>query len=268
MSFSNVSSNELPVYVIEDNAKALPCEGCRNGEELDFDFSMAFQPLVDLSENKVFGYEALVRGVNNEPAYSVISRVTAKNIYRFDQVCRVKAIYLAAQSSITERLNINFLPGAIYRPDICIKTTLAAAEKYGFPCENITFELVESEHIKDTSHLQNIINHYKKIGFSVAIDDFGSGFANLDWLASLAPDSIKVDMSLVRDVDTNRKKRAILTSLSGLCRELGIDILAEGVETQSERDTLVDMNIMKQQGYFFSPPQFERFERVDISKFL
>lgn len=134
MLFKNVSKAELPVYVVEQEAKQLPFEGCRNGEELNFDFTMAFQPLVDLSLKEVFGYEGLVRGLNNEPANSVISQVNARNIYRFDQICRVKAISLAAESNITQRLNINFLPGAVYKPDICIRTTLAAAEQYGFPC--------------------------------------------------------------------------------------------------------------------------------------
>lgn len=162
--------------------------------------------------------------------------------------------------------SINFLPGAVYKPDICIRTTLAAAEMYGFPCSQITFEVVEAEHILDTRHLQNIINYYKKIGFSVAIDDFGTGYANLEWLALLEPDSIKIDMSLIRNIDSDSKKRAILTSLAGLCRELSIGILAEGVETKAERDTLIELNIMKQQGYFYSPPQFEQFIAVSRDK--
>ena len=266
MTFQNVTTTDLPLFVTEQEARKLPCEGCRNGEQLSFDFSMAFQPLVDLSTHSVFGYEGLVRGLNNEPANHVISQVNARNIYRFDQVCRVKAISLAAEAKITERLSINFLPGAVYKPDICIRTTLAAAEMYGFPCSQITFEVVEAEHILDTRHLQNIINYYKKIGFSVAIDDFGTGYANLEWLALLEPDSIKIDMSLIRNIDSDSKKRAILSSLAGLCRELSIGILAEGVETKAERDTLIALNIMKQQGYFYSPPQFEQFITVSRDK--
>ena len=260
--FSNVSATDLPLYIIEENAKELPCEGCRNGEALPFDFSMAFQPLVDLEQRSVFGYEGLVRGVNNEPAYTIMEKVNAEYIYRFDQACRVKAIALAAGAGITERLNINFMPGAIYRPDICIKTTLKAAQLYGFPLSNITFEVVESAHINDTAHLQRIIDYYKEMGFATALDDFGSGYANLDWLADLAPDSIKIDMHLIRNIDSDRKKKAIVNALTSLCRQLGIDVLAEGVETKAERDTLAEMGVVKQQGYFFGKPQFESFETV------
>lgn len=267
MRFKNVSTQDLPIYVVEEEAIELPCEGCRNGEALSFDFTMAFQPLVDLSSKEVFGYEGLVRGLNGESAYSIIKQVTAKNVYRFDQTCRVKAIALAAEANLEKRLNINFMPGAVYKPDICIRTTLSAAEHYGFPKENITFEVVETEHIANTSHLQDIINYYKKIGLKTAIDDFGSGYANLEWLCDLSPDSIKIDMKLVRGVNESRKKQIILSSLIRLCNELEIDVLAEGVETEAERDVLAELGIVKQQGYFFARPQFEAFVDVDDAKF-
>ncbi|QPG05784.1 EAL domain-containing protein [Salinimonas marina] len=260
--FNNVSARELPLYIIEENAQALSCEGCRNGEALPFDFTMAFQPLVDLERRIVFAYEGLVRGLSNEPAYTVIEKVKAEHIYRFDQACRVKAVALAAAAGISERLNINFIPGAIYRPEICIQTTLNAARRYGFPLSNITFEVVESTPINDRRHLQRIIDHHKKLGFATALDDFGSGYANLDWLADLSPDSIKIDMHLIRDIDTNRRKKAIVHSLTSLCRQLEIEVLAEGVETKAERDTLAAMGVVKQQGYFFGKPQFESFATI------
>ncbi|WP_075610064.1 EAL domain-containing protein [Alteromonas pelagimontana] len=253
--------------MIETKAPILSCEGCRNGKALDFNFSMAFQPLVDLENKCVFGYEALVRGLANEPAFSVIEKVTAENIYRFDQACRVKAIALAAKSGLTKRLNINFLPGAIYRPELCIRTTLAAAEKYGFPLQNITFEIVETEQVTDTVRLKEIIDYYKKIGFSTAFDDFGSGYANLDWLAELEPNSIKLDMKLIRNIHQKAKKKTIVAAIANLAKALEVDILAEGVESKGERDCLAEMGITKQQGYFFAKPQFEAFIEVDGNRF-
>ena len=267
MDFKNINTDELPIYIVEEEAKELPCEGCRNGEVLSFDFTMAFQPLVDLSEKEVFGYEGLVRGLNDESAYSVIKQVNARNLYRFDQTCLVKAIALAAEANLTKRLNINFMPGAVYKPDICIRTTLRAAEHYGFPKEKITFEIVETEHIADTSHLQGIIDYYKKIGLRTALDDFGSGYANLEWLCDLSPDSIKIDMKLVRGINENHKKKSILRALVSLCKELEIDVLAEGIETVAERDALIELGIFKQQGYFFARPAFEAFVDIDEAKF-
>lgn len=267
MAFKNLATDEIPLYVVEEEIKTLSCQGCRDGKELDFDFTMAFQPLVDLAGKKVFGYEALVRGLNNESAYSVIQKVNAKNLYKFDQVCRVKAIALASALNLTERLNINFLPGAVYKPDLCIRTTLAAADRYGLSKEQLTFEVVESDHIADTNHLQSIFDYYKEVGFKVAIDDFGSGFANLDWLAMLEPDSVKIDMSLIRDIDSVPRKRSITSSLAKLCFELNIEILAEGIETKAERDVLAELGVVKQQGYYFSKPGFEQLPHVDTEKF-
>ncbi len=266
--FNRVSLSEIPVYVHEDEARVLSCEGCTRGEFLDFDFTMAFQPIVDLAVGRIHSYEALVRGRNGEPAGQIIYKVTAKNIYKFDQTCRVKAIALAAQANLNTKLNINFMPGAVYRPDICIKTTLAAAEKYGFPLANITFEVVETEMIKDINHLGNIIQHYKEIGFTTALDDFGTGYSNLDALADLQPDIIKADMRLVRNIDSDKRRQAILKSLISMAKDLNIEVVAEGIETAAQRDWLMAMGVMKQQGYFFAKPALEAFEAVSPHKLM
>ena len=109
------------------------CSNCTDEESLGFDFTMAFQPIINCQTNSIFGYEALVRGLNNESAYSVISKVNDANRYTFDQLCRIKAIALAAKLGVDSMLSINFLPNAIYKPERCIRTTLEAAKKYNFP---------------------------------------------------------------------------------------------------------------------------------------
>ena len=108
------------------------CEGCRDGETLDFDFTMAFQPIVDLGARRVWGYEALVRGVNGDGAGAVLARVNDRNRYRFDQACRVKAIGAAGKLFNGEhlRLSINFMPNAVYEPAACIRSSLAAAKEF------------------------------------------------------------------------------------------------------------------------------------------
>lgn len=93
----------------------------------------------------------MARGLNNESAYSVISKVNDDNRYLFDQQCRIKAIALAAKLNIDSILSINFLPNAIYKPERCIRTTLDAAKKYNFPANRIMFEFTEGEKIEDSS---------------------------------------------------------------------------------------------------------------------
>ncbi|MDP3488963.1 MAG: EAL domain-containing protein, partial [Phenylobacterium sp.] len=109
---------------INASAAAVPCQGCRDGAGLDFDFSMAFQPIMDMETGQPFAYEALVRGPAGESAWSVLSQVTEENRYAFDQLCRTTAIDLAARLDIAGQgasLSINFLPNAVYEPRACIR---------------------------------------------------------------------------------------------------------------------------------------------------
>ncbi|MGQ8365543.1 EAL domain-containing protein [Glaciecola sp. 1036] len=263
MSSPYFQTDKLPIHITEQQAPSLSCNACRNGKNLDFNFSMAFQPLVDLEKAEVYGYESLVRGLNGESAFEVLKKVTTENVYRFDQACRVKSIALAASAKLDKNLSINFMPGAVYKPEHCIRTTLAAARDYGFPLDKISFEIVETDHVADLPHLYNIIESYKSMGFRTALDDFGSKHANLDWLVSLQPDIIKLDITLIRDIDSSKRKQLIVSHVSQLCKDLGITVLAEGVETRAERDRLIEMGIFKQQGYYFGKPMFETFEQVD-----
>ncbi|WP_430009732.1 EAL domain-containing protein, partial [Methylophaga lonarensis] len=134
---------------------------------------MALQPIVDVRQKTVFAQEALVRGLAGESAASVFSMVNDSNRYRFDQSCRVKAIKLAAELDVNCMLSINFMPNAVYKPELCIRTTLDAAEQYGFPINQIIFEITESEKIENNDHLRNIVKYYQQQGFKTAIDDFG-----------------------------------------------------------------------------------------------
>ena len=173
------------------------CDKCADKGTLDFDFTMAFQPIINCKTNQIFGYEALARGLSNESAYSVISKVNDDNRYLFDQLCRVKAIALAAQLKLDSMLSINFLPKAIYKPERCIRTTLEAAEKYGFSTDKIMFEFTEVEKIDDSDFVKKIVEYYKKSGFITAIDDFGSGYSGLGLLADFQTNIVKFDMALI-----------------------------------------------------------------------
>jgi EAL domain-containing protein (putative c-di-GMP-specific phosphodiesterase class I) len=133
------------------------CNGCKDGIEQPFPFSMAFQPIVNVDTGKVFAYEALVRGERGESAGSILGQVTKANRYAFDQSCRVKAILLAAQLGLADtgaQLSINFMPGAVYSPAACIQLTLATAREVGFPCDQIIFEITEAEEVVDRAHIR------------------------------------------------------------------------------------------------------------------
>ncbi|KAA9001512.1 EAL domain-containing protein [Stenotrophomonas cyclobalanopsidis] len=233
------------------------CALCRDAAPLPFEFSYAFQPIVDIRPRRIFAHEALVRGPAGESAHSVLSQVVADNQYSFDQACREKAIRIAASLEMQSHLSINFLPNAIYRPEVCIRSTLEAARRHGFPIERIIFETVEGEEINDGKWLAEILTEYKRIGFKTAIDDFGAGFAGLNLLADFQPDIVKLDMALVRGIDQSLPRRAIVAGVVGMCGELGINVIAEGIETGEEARCLSDLGIRLMQGYWFGRPLFE-----------
>jgi EAL domain-containing protein (putative c-di-GMP-specific phosphodiesterase class I) len=230
------------------------CEACANPQALGFDFAFAFQPIVDLHTRSVFAREALVRGPQGQGAGWVLAQVNDANRYRFDQACRVKAIKSAVELGLQERVSINFLPNAIYRPEICIRTTLAAARVHGFPLDRIIFEVTEGERVDDGPRFAAILREYRRQGFLTAIDDFGAGYAGLRLLSDFQPDLLKLDMDLVRGIDANPARQAIARSVIQLCQDLRIQLIAEGIETAAERDTLAALGVRWMQGYWFARP--------------
>lgn len=242
--------------MIEQNSMAVGCAGCLSSPELNFEFTMAFQPIVDITDGSIFAQEALVRGLNNESAGSILGQVTDESRYRFDQACRVKAIQLAAELNIQSVLSINFLPNAVYQPELCIRTTIETANQCNFPLNRILFELTEVEKVKDYAHVRSIIEHYQKLGFKTALDDFGSGYSGLNFLADFHPDFIKLDMALIRNIDKDKGRQAIVRGIVQVCRDLAIEPIAEGIETELELDVLKQLDIQLFQGYYFAKPSF------------
>ncbi|MFI8607756.1 EAL domain-containing protein [Pseudomonas sp. NPDC077649] len=245
--------------------RPLGCAECRNPEALGFDFTMAFQLILDVEERRPFAYEALVRGVNGESAGEILGRVNDGNRYRFDQACRVKAIEQAARLGLHEipdcLLSINFLPNAVYRAETCIRATLEAARRFEFPRERLMFEVTEGEQIHDAEHLKRIFAEYGRQGFTTAIDDFGAGYSGLNLLATFQPHVLKLDMVLTRGIDQDPVRQAIVAGIVLVARRLGIRIIAEGIESAGERDALIELGIRYMQGYLFARPQLGALSR-------
>ncbi|MBQ0834215.1 EAL domain-containing protein [Marinobacter sp.] len=233
------------------------CEQCACGEGLDFSFTFAFQPIVDVINKTVYAYEALVRGPEGEGAPSILGKVTEQNRYAFDQICRVKAVKLASRLGMSTRLSINFMPNAVYKAEYCIRTTLAAAKTYNFDTSKIIFELTEGEELTSVDHLVAIIEAYQEMGFSTAIDDFGAGYSRYNIMMASPPDLLKLDMTLVRNIHQEPNKQAVVAGIITMMKQLGGAIVAEGVETEEEYYWLRSQGITLYQGYLFARPGFE-----------
>ncbi|AIU28419.1 EAL domain-containing protein [Pandoraea pnomenusa] len=252
----------------EAAAQSASCAGCRNTAPLPVEIDFAFQPIVDVDTRAVFACEALVRGANGESAYSVLSQIDDAAKYQFDQYCRQTAIARAAALGLDAFLSINFMPNAVYRPEVCIRSTLDAAQANHFPLERIIFETVEGEHLADRTHLVHIFRAYKEYGFLTAIDDFGAGYSGLSLLVDFQPDIIKLDMELLRGIDTDTVRQRIVRNVISMCHDLGIKVVAEGIETRGERDFFIAHGVSLMQGYFFAKPAFKAIPAIDDASYL
>jgi EAL domain-containing protein (putative c-di-GMP-specific phosphodiesterase class I) len=246
------------------------CSACKEGNVLPFDFTMAFQPIVDVDRRSIYAYEALVRGPEGQGAGFVLGQVTEENRYAFDQRCRVRAIQLASRLNLAASgalLSINFMPGAVYSPRACLQLTLRTAEELGFPCDRLIFEVTEQEQLVDPAHLRAIVHEYRRHGFKIAIDDLGAGYSGLNLLADLPSDVLKLDMQLTRNLHERPRAIEIVRNMVRLATGLNSQLIAEGVETEEEFHAIRDCGVTLMQGYLFARPAFESLPEAEIPGF-
>jgi EAL domain-containing protein (putative c-di-GMP-specific phosphodiesterase class I) len=220
--------------------------------------TMAFQPIVDAGARDVFAYEALVRGLDGQGAGQVLAEVTRGNRHDFDQQCRLTALDLAVKLGLRQThaaLSINFMPNAVINVEACTRLARAACDGLDLPTERVIFEFTEGEPVEDQAHLGAIIRAYREMGFRTAIDDFGAGYSGLALLAKFQPDIVKLDMELIRGIDSDPVRRTIVASIRRMCDDLGIVMVAEGIETPGEYSALRDLGVSLLQGYLFARPQ-------------
>ncbi len=253
-----------------DAKRGASCQMCKDGSTLDIAFTMAFQPIVSVAPGApatLWGYEALVRGEGGESAAAVLSQVTPETTYQFDQACRVRAIEMAGGMGLEAgtRLSINFMPNAVYEPSACIQASLAAAKRAGLRADQLIFEFTEGESFIDTAHVSNIIARYRQMGMQTALDDFGAGHSGLVRLAALTPDLLKIDMGLIRGIDADQRRQAIVAATLHMAAALDIKVIAEGVETSGECRTLREAGVSLFQGYYFGRPEVGALPELTVS---
>ena len=220
-------------------------------------YSFAFQLILNVRTRQIFSYEALLRGRNNESAHHVLNSVPNSEIGHLDNQSRILAINLAAQLGLSTHLNLNIIPSTAISSPSTIASILQAAEQSQIRAEQIVLEILESEIIENFEMFTDAIREYRGSGLLFALDDFGAGYAGLNLLAEFQPHIIKLDLQLIRDVHRKGPRQAIIRGLMRTCFDLGIDIIAEGVETESEYFWLRDEGIDLFQGFLFAKPEFE-----------
>jgi EAL domain-containing protein (putative c-di-GMP-specific phosphodiesterase class I) len=218
----------------------------------------AFQPIVDASTLEIFGYEGLLRTQPGAPLTSPgdIFRIAraADLLPHADLSARSTVITAAAAAGISAHLFINFVPTSIYDPKSCLRSTIALLDQYGIRHDRIVFEVIESEEVEDPQYLLEILRTYRQAGFQVALDDLGAGFSSLNLLHMLRPDFVKLDIALVRDIDTDPYKAMLAAKIIEAARALDMTVIAEGIEKPGELRWLRDNGAHLLQGFYLGRP--------------
>ncbi|MCA1718516.1 MAG: EAL domain-containing protein [Actinobacteria bacterium] len=221
-----------------------------------------FQPIVPSADpSQVFSYECLLRGLDSEgapvsPGTMFEAARSTGLLFNLDRAARVKAVEEAAGLGLESNVFINFNPASIYDPTYCLRSTMGAIGNSDLSPDRVVFEVTESTQVKDDRHLRNILDVWRKSGFRIALDDLGASHSSLNLLVALRPDFVKLDMGLSRDVDRDPYRAAIASKLLELARDLGVPVIAEGVETEEQWRWLAAHGADYAQGYFFAKPAF------------
>ncbi len=215
-------------------------------------------PIFDLQDMSVVGYEALSRGpVDSEferPDKLFKVAYDADLVLKLERLCRKKAIEAAASIPDGRLLFINIEPEAVADPELReIMTTTLLAQSTITP-DRIVLEITERSAIADFVSFRSTLEYVRALGFKIAVDDAGAGYGSLQCLAEVHPEWLKVDLSLVRDCDTDDVRASLIASLVTFADRMGVNLIAEGIETTEELATLREIGVRYAQGFLFTVP--------------
>ncbi len=213
---------------------------------------MAYQPIVRVADRSLFGYEALLRSEQKALPHPGAILDAAERLDRLTDLGR--RIRDAASASVPDAAPQAVFFVNLHSHDLMDGTLLSSKAPLSQFASRVVLEITERASLDGVTDVRAKIAELRKMGFRIAIDDLGAGYAGLTSFATLEPDFVKLDMSLVRDVDSNSKKEKLVRSMTSLCRELGMLVVAEGVETARERDMLVEIGCDLLQGYLIAKP--------------
>lgn len=217
-----------------------------------------FQPIVNLRDGRVFGYEALIRGPKGAPLQrsGALFRAAdkARLISWLDLACQEQCFASAAEQHIRHQLFINMDAEGLSFLDLQGRPLSLRAREYGLAPENVVIEITERQTVSDFPRLLNYIGRLREEGFKIAVDDAGAGYSSLYAISELRPEFVKVGRAVVRNIDVNGERRALMAALVQYARTIGAAVLAEGPETRQELATLIDLGVPYSQGYLMGKP--------------
>ena len=221
--------------------------------------SPVFQPIIDVKKRQVFAFEALIRGPENSPLFNPLSLFNAAEehgcLFEMDWLARQISIerfqYYGSQEYLFLNVTVNALMQGAHQSGV----TLDCLKVMGISLENVVIEITELQPVEDFTLFVESINHYREMGFKVAIDDLGGGYNGLRIWSEVKPDFVKIDKHFVDGIVDDVDKRRFMETICALAKGLNTKIVAEGVEDEATLKVLEKIGVDYIQGFLFKKPQ-------------
>lgn len=231
-----------------------------------------FQPIVSLSQKRITGYEALIRGPSDSPLHSPFNLFDAAERFdlnaKLEYICREITIKRYADLHLKEKLFINVSPSVLLQPDFKKGETLKLLNQFGVEPRCVVIELTEHQPTDDFQLMYEAVTHYRKMGFEIAIDDLGAGYSGLRLWSELLPEYVKIDMHFIQGLHNDPIKLNFVRSIQKIASSLNCSVIAEGIETEDEFKAVEQLGITHAQGYYFARPTAIPLEKIDKSLFI
>ncbi len=222
-----------------------------------------FQPIYDLTTGHIYGYEALSRGPENTELFTpdvLFPFAQAQGrLHELELLCRERAISRFAELQLPGLLFLNVSASLLSSPDHQKGMTLAILKELGISQSNIVIELSEQHPYDQNGLTHQSVEHYRQMGFQVAIDDLGAGYSGLRLWSELRPNIVKLDKHFIEGIDRDQVKREFVRSIINIAQRLRCSLIAEGIEHQQELDQLLELGVRYGQGFFLQRPNAQPF---------
>jgi EAL domain-containing protein (putative c-di-GMP-specific phosphodiesterase class I) len=245
---------------LELSAEAEKMTGDRRELEQRFDKAIAglwvaYQPIVDMQEKKVFAYEGLVRSREPSMTNPMDFLDAAEKLNRLKDIGRAvrRSVAAAIDTAGAENSGVLFFVN-LHARDLLDEDLLSETAPLAKHAARVVLEITERASLDGVTDARARVSVLRHMGYRIAIDDLGAGYAGLTTFAQLQPDVVKLDMALVRGLHKEPTKQKLIRSIRDLCRDMGMLVVAEGIEEIDERNALAELGCDLMQGYYFARP--------------
>jgi len=217
-----------------------------------------FQPIIDMRSGCIHGYEGLIRGPSDGPLHSPLTLFKLARAHgltvKVEHLCRQVVLEQFAALRLPGKLFLNVSPECLLQPEARRGETLEYIQRLGLDPQRVIIELTESQPTYDYDLLREAVEHYRSMGFRIAIDDLGEGFSSLRLWSELRPEYVKIDMHFVQGINQDPVKRQFVHSIQEIAQKSATEVIAEGIETQAELLLIRELGIDFGQGYHIARP--------------